>query len=328
MTGGSSSTVTNSFSSALAKSGTTTTTQTTDDAEKKALLPLRPGAKENEVIPLDEKTKLNLMVLRMAQKEGVNNPISDYTCWLKNYTAKMENTLGGKNGDDSYNATSKETKPSTFSFTPGSTSTPKASESSSNGNALSTSTPTFSFSSAPSPISEPKKFTGFDFKPPTSSAASSSSPAATSASKDDATTSEANNNDDGQSENLGAAEVNEDEEELYSCRARFTKMIDEGGTKKWKQGFSIGNLRLYRNKKDGTGKLVVRNEVAGLVILNLGIPKGNKFQRAIANKKKDVGSLTFMSVEKAEEGTTMFMIQAKNQYMDPLEMHLKSIAES
>ena len=306
------------------------TVSTIAAADTKALPPLRPGAKENEVIPMDEATKLNLTMLRMAQKEAKSNPLSDYTPWLKNYIAQSKVLEEGANGNGNGTANgtgSQETKPvqpttfgSNFALSPA----PKTSESDAT---TSSSTPTFSFKNpAPAPTAEPTKFTGFSFGSPSPApmpAASAATPTPTSQNEDETQTN--NKDDDSETDALAAAVLDEDEEELYFCPAKYTKREGEEGNKTWKP-YSTGNLRLYRSKKDGTGKLVVRNNT-GIVLLNLAIAKGAPITKVEGSNSKRTGSIQLISVEKDELGPEMFTLVTRIENMDELHKNLQMLAK-
>ena len=305
--------------------------------------PLRQGAQQNENIPLSESVKLFLGMLRMAQMEFKANPVSDYTTWMERYLEKVKR-LGMSDNNHSTNSTSsnvdkiKDDKKVALAgggFSVGndsskisSTSTTSSSAESgfSFGKSLSSSVATDTKSSATT-----KPFTGFSFKPAsttTTTAATSKtptfnfnpSPAPTTA---NSTPPAVNIDNDNSNETADAIEgvqkqINEDEEELYSCRAKHRKFVDG----QWKS-YQAGLLRITKSKSRGTHQLVIRTESIGKVIFNIGIAKGMDFKEPKLGKIN--ANILFVAIENENKGPESFMLVLSKACASDLYDKLKSI---
>lgn len=313
-------------SSVVAKSKSSSVISTSPVPPSKPLPPLRPGAIHGEKISIKSPTKGALELLLKIEKEGIVNPLSDYSSLLENYrqdkmvkqsvsngTTKV--SFGGSTSTAvTTSATATKVAPPSFETV----SSEKSNESSSN-----VSKPLFSFSSQPAESSGTKPFVGFSFgksDQDTPTLNSVSEPA-------DAVS---NNNDDesdsGEPTVVVASNENQDETELYSCRAKYLRRIakDTDPTKKEWKTCSTGVLRVYKNQKDGKVRVVLRDAV-GKVRLNLPIAKGTTFTKVPV--KGGVGGVQFMSMMDEEIGPELFMLRAKLEFFDMLCETLENVAK-
>lgn len=276
------------------------------------LPPLRLGAKDNEVIPMNESEKSNMTMLRMAKKEAENNPLSDYTPWLKKYVAKNGDNAATATGSGAKETASASAFKKDFSFAPDPSpaKTPDAS-----------STPSFSFSSTPAPAAEPKPFTGFSFATPSAAAPTSISSPAPVAVAPALDKNEASNADEDADATVIERAVDEDEDEVFSCRAKYLRMVD----KEWKT-FEANELRLYRNKKNGTCKIVQRDDM-GRVRLNLIVAKGMPVNMIPRKENARTQNIQILSVMDEEIGPEQFILRTSLDVSDGLFKNLKSLAE-
>lgn len=282
----------------------------------------------------------------MGQMEKTANPLSNWSCWVKQYGEKARiietNFLKAKNTNSQANSsfsangsagTSNDTKigdgdklktANLFS----SFGKPNLPLPSKNGGSTSTNDASkqftgFSFGSLPqsggvsstsstsasSPAaSSSKPFSGFGFGS-NNTVATAPVPTPASAAGD-------NNEDSFQKEDPAEVihETNEEEDCTHECRAKYGRMLK--GTKEWKL-FSAGVLRLYRHKKTDARRMVLRNSI-GKVQLNLAIQKGQKF---VETEKSNKGYVQFMAVQDADVGLEIFMLitRKSKELLDALE---------
>lgn len=103
---------------------------------------------------------------------------------------------------------------------------------------------------------------------------------------------------------LALKECNEDEDTLYEIRVKHYKFLP---TNEWKS-FGTGILRLMQSKADPLKhrRMVLRNEVIGSVLLNVGIGKGMTFYME-PQAKDDSGFIRFANP--ADGGKHMFKVK-------------------
>ena len=228
-------------------------------------------------------TKQNVMILRMTQFESRTNPLSDWTPLLKKYTANIRNLRGGY--DVEYSA-----KEKTKMVNPPAAFSPSVTKTSINTIFTMPATDT-SEESDPSMLLVPPFKRRKEEVP-------------------EQTTVE------------GKVVDENDDNELFSCRAKFTKQIKttKEGTeiKEWTP-YSDGTLRLFRNN-NGECKMTQWDSV-GKVRLNLFIAKGMSFQ------KGRVGTIYFMSMSDEKVGTESYALKVKAGNFEPLYEALVGMAE-
>lgn len=128
------------------------------------------------------------------------------------------------------------------------------------------------------------------------------------------------NPDDGKLE-VGQEE-NKDEDKLYEVKVRLFRTIDNA----WKGG-GVGLLRLYRNNKTSTQRMVLRNDI-GKVMFNVAVSKGMVFNKKVKETKKGKKChVTFGAIEDESEGFKNFMFNVAasdlDTFYDQLEMMTK-----
>lgn len=206
----------------------------------------------------------------------------------------------------------------------------------------SSATPAFSFGSKPTTSPTTKPFTGFAMDPEaapatktndkTSSfsgfsfASSTPTPApvpavpAPAPAPTTVTPSETPNDTSASNSDQVIKTVNEDDEELYECRAKYRKFIDE--SKEWKT-YSAGILRLTKSKSKGTCQIVIRDATVGKVQFNVGVAKNMVFQEPKISKGK--GSILFIATQDLKRGPEKFILVAKDVDSNGLYAKLKTI---
>lgn len=112
--------------------------------------------------------------------------------------------------------------------------------------------------------------------------------------------------------------VNEDDIELYECKAKHHKFIEKEST--WKS-FSAGTLRLTQSKTTKKAQLVIRND-SGKVQFNIRVSEQIKIHTA---KNKVKGDILFGAVQDANVGPEKFRITVKIGDLDGLVEQLKAI---
>jgi hypothetical protein len=278
------------------------------------LPPLRNGAKQNDTIPFSKGTLLNLEMLRMAQLEHQANPLSDWSCWLEKYSKRVEEVkdsdgvrTGANTGASTISDVVKESKEEESSNS--------KSASGFGGFSFGGGASTSDIAEAASTSSK-KEFSGFSFGPatttttaPPKSAAPTTTPILTSPS----TTEEAN-------PDQVVKAVNEDEEELFECRAKYRKFIEE--EKVWKS-YSVGILRVSKSKSNGSSKLVIRDATVGKVQFNVGVAKGMMVKEP--QKSKGKGNIFFVAIQDPKVGPEKFLLVVKAEDADGLYASMKSI---
>jgi hypothetical protein len=309
-------------SSVVTKSNTSSVISTSPVPPSKPLPPLRPGAIQGEKIPIQAPIKAALEVLTKFDKEGIVNPLSDYTPLSEKYIRdKMSDQSVSNGGKVSFgsnvssavipSATAAKDAPFSSAF----------STENSNGPSSSNAKPIFSFSSPPAESSGTKPFVGFSFGKSDHVAPALNStpePAIDTVTNDD-------ESDGGEPTVVLASNENKDEIDLFSCRAKYLRRIAKDSdptVKEWKT-CSTGVLRVYKNQKDDKVRVVLRDAV-GKVRLNLPIAKGTTFTKT--QVKNGVGGVQFMSVMDEEIGPELFMLRAKLEYFDKLCETLESVA--
>ena len=280
---------------------------------------------------LSETETLNLAMLRMGQMDRRANPFSDYSKWLKVYLSKMESLLQAKDDDESA-ATSTTPKTTTTTSTTTTTTTTSTLKPFSFANTTSSSSPTITSPSklvsfaqsqpststittttSTSPtkptlsFGNPASSTRAPTKqqPPTFPKTTTNTSNTTQESISSTTTTTTGTNDKTEVEHA----PNEDEEELYTVRAKYRKLY-EG---EWKS-YAAGVLRLYRHKVHGKCRVDIRNDI-GKVQLSLALPKGMALQKVPA---KGSGCVMFHSIQSEEEGMKSFGLVVKKEHLDTL----------
>ena len=305
-----------------------------------ALSPLRPGAAENEKIPMDASTKCNLELLKMAQKQSVDNALSDWTPLMRKYIQNMNDVKNGKGGETSTSTSSSSAPASAFVSVPASKSStgafksnfsfaapaPSPAKDKDGETSTSTSKPLFSFASSPAPAAPSKPFTGFSFgSPATSTPAPAPAPAPAAAPEKEADASASTEDDKASgTDKVLAAEANENEEELFACRAIYRREIMVDGKKELKS-FAAAPTRLMRNKDDGKSKVLQRNG-AGAVMLNVAISKGANITVHSKDTKKNKGTVMFISTIDEEVGNEKIWLTTKLANFDEMVKNLKIMA--
>lgn len=294
--------------------------------------PLRDGAKQNDSILISEGTKLTLAMLRMAQLEYQANPLSDWTPWLQTYLEKagelssnLETVNEEKKDNEIQNSETKGSTGSMFSF--GNSLTSNAT--SSGGSGVGGDKLAFGFSSGSSATatatttqestkSKEREFTGFSFTPAPSTSSTETTPAPTT-SPPMATEKKTEEGyvEIGKPDQVLKA-INEDEEELYECRAKYRKKVD----KEWKS-FSAGLMRLTKSKSSGASQLVIRDFNVGKVQFNIGVSKGMDFKEPQITKGK--ANILFYAVQDQKKGPELFALVVKAEEAGKLHGQLKAI---
>ncbi|GFH50961.1 hypothetical protein CTEN210_07437 [Chaetoceros tenuissimus] len=292
----------------------TQSTPTSTKKEESPLKPLRPGAVDNEVIPIDAKAKRALALCVLTEIESKVNAMSNLSEMMLRFHSKS----GDQWKDEPVEETSPAPAPAAaesstpkFSFG-GSTPAPAAAEESS--------TPKFSFggSAAPAPAAT---FTGFSFGNKAAAVPPAPAPAPVDNEEPE------NADDDGGAPGLVAGEVDEDEELLFTCRAKYLRLVPkEGGDEKEWKSFSSGPLKLFRNKETGKCKILMRDEAVGQVRLNASVQKGTKIMKGEVSKK-GVGTVTFATVLEADVGPENLMLKTKKEFHDRLFSTLEEMAK-
>ena len=335
--------------------------------EESPLKTLRPGAVDKEVIPINSKTKRALALCTLTEIESKVNAMSNLSeAMLRFHSNPVDKTNGAPveeststnkqsfsfGGSSSPAPAPAESSPPKFSFGGSSALAPAAGESTTpkfsfGGSAPApaaaeeSTTPKFSFggSAAPAPAagesSTPKfsfggsaapapaaQFTGFSFGNNKTVAAP---PAPTPAPADNEEPENAD--DDGGAPGLVSGDVDENEELLFTCRAKYLRLVSkEGGDgKEWKS-FSSGPLKLFRNKETGKCKILMRDEAVGQVRLNASVQKGTKIMKGEVTKK-GIGTVTFATVLEADVGPENLMLKTKKEFHDQLFSTLEEMAK-
>ena len=170
---------------------------------------------------------------------------------------------------------------------------------------------TFSFTAGATPapaasvVSAPAPSFSFGAQPAKAAVVATGNSSNAIANEDDPTF----NPDDGKLE-VGQEE-NKDEDKLYEVKARLLRMIDGG----WKAG-GVGLLRLYRNNKTSTQRMVLRNDI-GKVMFNVAVSKGMVFNKQVQETKKGKKCyVAFGAVEDESEGLKNFMFNVAASDLD------------
>ncbi len=117
------------------------------------------------------------------------------------------------------------------------------------------------------------------------------------------------NPDDGKLE-VGQEE-NKDEDKLYEVKVRLFRTIDNA----WKGG-GVGLLRLYRNNKTSTQRMVLRNDI-GKVMFNVAVSEGMVFNKQVKETKKGKKChVSFGAIEDESEGFKNFMFNVAASDLD------------
>ena len=128
------------------------------------------------------------------------------------------------------------------------------------------------------------------------------------------------NPDDGKLE-VGQEE-NKDEDKLYEVKVRLFRTIDNA----WKGG-GIGLLRLYRNNKTSTQRMVLRNDI-GKVMFNVAVSKGMVFNKQVKETKKGKKChISFGAIEDKNEGFKNFMFNVAASDLDTFYEQLQMMAK-
>ena len=294
------------FSFAPKESTSTSKINTTSKPQQKHTTKNQHNNSKNEVVPLSEGTLLNLKMLRMAQLEGKANPLSDWTePWLKIYLQKAK-ALKEKEEKELKEKNEKKEKTTVTTFMTQSSTTKSAPSSSGSSFGTSTSSTTTAAAVA---STAPK----FNFSVPASTTGTSTT--ASTITTKPATTTMTNTED---IEKI-AKVVNEDDDELYECKAKYRKFIESENN--WK-GFAPGTLRLTKSKTTQKAQMVIRND-SGKVQFNVRVFKGMKF---VEQKAKDKGHLLFGAIQDEAVGPEKFRLTVKLDDFDGLSQSLKSIS--
>lgn len=299
---------------------------------------LRPGAADEENIPLDERTKLLLSLAIKGQLEARVNPISNYSSWIKEMLEK-HNSLQGKTpvvvSESKEDVGESSTAPKlTFGNTNSAiTSTNNSNDTSSqipkfsfgNGTAQTNSTNaqqfTFGSPSTTSAATAPKPFTGFSFS-------ASNAPKDAVAPAPEAPSTQQDDDEDGQlldkPEEVLAATNDEDDELGCFEPIKFTRF--DKSTNAYTSWIS-GVLRLYRTKATQKCKLVVRTKQVGKVMLNLEIYQGMVFKKEDIPKKNNIKQVSFMAVKDSNVGLEKFTIRIATTEVDSFIQKLEEMAK-
>lgn len=105
---------------------------------------------------------------------------------------------------------------------------------------------------------------------------------------------------------------------VYTIRAKVYHYRGKEATK-----FALGDLKLQEHKEDKKSKRMVMRDIAGKVLLNVGIAKGMDFSKHVTKKH---ATTTFMGVMDADRGAEMFTIACKQVNIDDLVNKLKEMA--
>lgn len=115
-------------------------------------------------------------------------------------------------------------------------------------------------------------------------------------------------------------EENAEEETLHEVRAKLVR--SEAG--QWKK-YGAGILRLYRHRKTGKGRMVIRNQI-GKVQFNVGVSRGMTFEKVTKSTKKgEAAYVKFAAVEDASKGLEQCMLQVKPACLEKLHATLEGM---
>jgi hypothetical protein len=179
--------------------------------------------------------------------------------------------------------------------------------------------PSFSFGGStakPASSPAPASSTGFSFNL-AQPAAAAPAPAAPAPAAD------AGDGEDGQVEDdeqivLASADV--DWNEVFQCKSRVYHHRDEGKPSR----FASGDVKVQRHKTNGTRRMVMR-DVAGKVLMNMGIASGMSFQKSIMQGKARVN---FVGLLDKDRGSELFLLLCKTDDLDKLHSTLEELAKS
>eukprot|EP00555_Chaetoceros_dichaeta_P002841 CAMPEP_0198249346 /NCGR_PEP_ID=MMETSP1447-20131203/904_1 /TAXON_ID=420782 /ORGANISM="Chaetoceros dichaeta, Strain CCMP1751" /LENGTH=407 /DNA_ID=CAMNT_0043933959 /DNA_START=74 /DNA_END=1297 /DNA_ORIENTATION=- len=275
---------------------------------------------------LNEAQKLNLSMTRLSQFEWNNRSKGDWSLWLTKYVTKMEAlkkdcSFETEEDDDEQSGTKDSSNGDTdvrvSQVIPAFKTTPLVSESTKPMQPSSTLMFGMPSNTPPAAAAPPKPFSGFSFA--AGPVVSAATPAIPDAPLNSSTT---ETGDEISKDETTKIEVvtNEEEEELYLCRAKYRKFIKTESI--WKD-FSAGKLRLCRHKTKKTHYLTLRNEY-GSVQLNLAISKGMTFKKV---PKKKIGSIQFVAVQDSAIGFESFVLVVRPDHLDKLHDTLEEMAK-
>lgn len=282
-----------SFSFATTKPTTTTTTTTTDSKESQDLL----KAFKTFIQKQDPRTEMSqamssfintYMHLKDGGSPGDNN--KENKSGLGGGTPSTESTSG--QDKPLFPSVTNAPAPVPFSFASTTTTTSSSMERATSGSSG------FSFSSgssAPTPAPAPS---------PTKS--------------DTATTAISSTVSEKKDESPALESADGDWKLVYTIRAKVYHYRGKEATK-----FALGDLKLQEHKEDKKSKRMVMRDVAGKVLLNVGIAKGMDFSKHVTKKH---ATTTFMGVMDADRGAEMFTIACKQVNIDDLVNKLKEMA--
>ena len=181
--------------------------------------------------------------------------------------------------------------------------------------------PSFSFGgSAAKPASSPTpaSSTGFSFNLAQPAAAA---PASAPAAPAPAPSADAEDGEEVEADEqivLESADV--DWNQVFQCKARVYHHRDEGKPSR----FASGDIKVQRHKTNGTRRMVMR-DVAGKVLMNMGIASGMSFQKSIMQGKARVN---FVGLMDSDRGSEMFLLLCKTDELDKLHSTLEELAKS
>jgi hypothetical protein len=189
--------------------------------------------------------------------------------------------------------------------------------------------PSFSFGGstaakpASSPAPAPAFSTGFSFNLAQPAAAAPAAPVPVPAVPTPAPAADAEGGEDGQEEAeeqvaLESADV--DWDGVFLCKARVYHHRDEGKPSR----FASGEIKLQRHKINGTRRMVMR-DVAGKVLMNMGIASGMSFQKSIMQGKARVN---FFGLMDEDRGSEMFLLLCRTDDLDKLHSTLEELTKS
>jgi hypothetical protein len=185
--------------------------------------------------------------------------------------------------------------------------------------------PTFSFGgSTAKPASSPATapITGFSFnlaQPVAAAPVAAPVPAASAP----APAADAGDGEDGEEEAdeqvvLESADV--DWNGVYQCKAKVYHYRDEGKISR----FGNGDIKVQRHKTNGTRRMVMR-DVAGKVLMNMGISNGMSFHKII---KQGKACVNFIGLMDTGRGSEMFLLLCRTDDLDKLHSTLEELAKS
>jgi hypothetical protein len=107
---------------------------------------------------------------------------------------------------------------------------------------------------------------------------------------------------------------------VYQCKAKVYHHRDEGKPSR----FATGDIKVQRHKTNGTRRMVMR-DVAGKVLMNMGISNGMSFHKII---KQGKACVNFIGLMDTGRGSEMFLLLCRTDDLDKLHSTLEELAKS